>query len=219
MRLAARCGAGFRPPRRDRRVREPHRQTAPPSQCRVISRAVRDPIARFRDMMTMLGVVFERHRGVSGCLRGSSLRRSSPGRQPQPIRATTSPAGPPRRRRVRLAVVALATRYRPGPLGPCPPRRRHRPPQAHYDRRARPQARDRFVTVPGRRCPARRRRPQNLTADRPHRRPTRRPTPRPSCDRVFAWVDHRKTEGSRRLGPAYARMRDWGCGRNRPNWI
>jgi hypothetical protein len=41
-------------------------------------------------MMTVFGVVFERHRGVSGCLRGSSLRRSSPGRQPQPIRATTS---------------------------------------------------------------------------------------------------------------------------------
>ena len=38
----------------------------------------------------MLGVVFEWHRGVSGCLRGSSLRRSSPGRQPQPISATTS---------------------------------------------------------------------------------------------------------------------------------
>jgi hypothetical protein len=42
-------------------------------------------------MMAVLGVVFERHRGASGCcLRGSSLRRSSPGRQPQPIRATTS---------------------------------------------------------------------------------------------------------------------------------
>ena len=92
MRLAARCGAGLRLPRRDRLVREPHRQTAPPSQCRVIFRAVRDPIARFRDMMTVLGVVFERHCGVSGCLRGSSLRRSSPGRQPQPIRATTSRA-------------------------------------------------------------------------------------------------------------------------------
>ena len=41
-------------------------------------------------LMTMLGVVFERHRGISGCLRGSTLRQSSPGRQPQPIRATTS---------------------------------------------------------------------------------------------------------------------------------
>ena len=40
--------------------------------------------------MTVFGVVFERHRGVSGCLWGSSLRRSSPGRQSQPIRATTS---------------------------------------------------------------------------------------------------------------------------------
>jgi hypothetical protein len=90
MRLAARCGAGFRPPRRDRLVCEPHRQTAPPSQGRVIFWSVRDPIARFWDRMTVLGVVFERHCGVSGCLRGSSLRRSSPGRQPQPIRATTS---------------------------------------------------------------------------------------------------------------------------------
>jgi hypothetical protein len=33
-------------------------------------------------MMTVFGVVFERHCGVSGCLRGSNLRRSSPSRQP-----------------------------------------------------------------------------------------------------------------------------------------
>ena len=32
-----------------------------PSQCRIIFRPVRDPIARLPDVMTVLGVVFERH--------------------------------------------------------------------------------------------------------------------------------------------------------------
>jgi hypothetical protein len=90
MRLPAGRGAGFGPPCRDRHVGEPYHQTAPLSQGRVIFRPVGDPITRFGDMMTVLGVVFERHRGISGCLRGSRLRRSSPGRQPQLIRATTS---------------------------------------------------------------------------------------------------------------------------------
>ena len=36
------------------------------------------------------GLNLDRPLQVSSCLRGSSLRRSSPGRQPRPIRATTS---------------------------------------------------------------------------------------------------------------------------------
>jgi hypothetical protein len=90
MRLPAGRSSRFRASRRDGLVGEPDGQAAAPPQCCVVLRPVRDPIARFWDMMTMLGVVFEWHRGVSGCLRGSSLHRSSSGRQPQPIRATTS---------------------------------------------------------------------------------------------------------------------------------
>jgi hypothetical protein len=68
--LAAGRGSWLRPPRRNRLVREPNGQTAPPLQCRVIFRPVRNPIARLWNVMTMLGVVFERHGRVSDDDRG-----------------------------------------------------------------------------------------------------------------------------------------------------
>src|SRR6202171_454006 len=61
--LAPGRDARFRPPRRDRIVREPDGQATAPSQCRVVFRPVRDAIARLRNVMAMLGVVFERHGG------------------------------------------------------------------------------------------------------------------------------------------------------------
>src|SRR5882757_7416767 len=73
--LAAARGARLRPPRRDRLVREPNGQTATPPQCRVVFRPVRDPIARLGDMMTVLGVVFERHGGFP-IMNGATQRQS-----------------------------------------------------------------------------------------------------------------------------------------------
>src|SRR5271157_3803759 len=61
--LAPGRGARLRPPCRDRLAREPNGQTTAPSQCRVVFPPVRDPIAALRNVMAMLGVVFERHGG------------------------------------------------------------------------------------------------------------------------------------------------------------
>ncbi len=58
-------GARFRPPCRYRLVRDPNGQATSPPQCRVVFRPVRDPMARLRNVMAMLGVVFERHGGCS----------------------------------------------------------------------------------------------------------------------------------------------------------
>jgi hypothetical protein len=56
-------GARFRPPRRDRGVREPDGQATAPSERRVVFPPVRDPIATLRNVVAMLGVVFKRHGG------------------------------------------------------------------------------------------------------------------------------------------------------------
>ena len=61
MGLPAGRGSRFRPPRRNGRVGEPDGQAAAPPQCSVILRPVRDPIPGSRNMMTVFGLVFERH--------------------------------------------------------------------------------------------------------------------------------------------------------------
>src|SRR5258708_348763 len=64
--LASGRGARFRPPCRDRLVREPDGQTTALSQCRIVFPPVRNPIATLRNVMAMIGVVFERHDGFPG---------------------------------------------------------------------------------------------------------------------------------------------------------
>ena len=67
MRLAARRGSRLGPPRLDRLVRKPHGESAPPLQCGVILRPVRDSIPGLGDVMAVFSMVFERHgRAVSG---------------------------------------------------------------------------------------------------------------------------------------------------------
>jgi len=61
MGLPAGRGSRFGPPRRDGRVGEPDGQAAAPPQCCVVLRLVRDPIPGSRNMMTVFGMVFERH--------------------------------------------------------------------------------------------------------------------------------------------------------------
>ena len=73
MRLPAGRGSRFRPPRRDGRIGKPDGQTAAPPQCCVVLRPVRDPIPGFRNMMTVFGMVFERHGGEFPVVNGASL--------------------------------------------------------------------------------------------------------------------------------------------------
>ena len=74
-------GSRFRPPRRDGRVGEPDGQAAASPQCCVLLRPVRDPIPGSQNMMTVFGMVFERH------ARGFPVMD---GGQPGPIRLSTA---------------------------------------------------------------------------------------------------------------------------------
>src|SRR5271165_3431260 len=61
MGLPAGRGSGFCTPRRDRLVAKPDGQAAAAPQCCIVLRPVRDPISRSRNMITVFGMVFERH--------------------------------------------------------------------------------------------------------------------------------------------------------------
>ena len=61
MPLSIRCGARFRLPCCDRFAGEPDGEAAPLPQSRIIFRPIRDPVPRLRNMMTMRGVMLERH--------------------------------------------------------------------------------------------------------------------------------------------------------------
>jgi hypothetical protein len=71
MRLPA--GARFRPPRHDGCIGKPDCQTAALPQCCVVLRPVRDPIPGSRNMMTVFGMVFERHSREFPVVNGASL--------------------------------------------------------------------------------------------------------------------------------------------------
>jgi hypothetical protein len=93
MRLAARRGPRFRLPRLDRLVGEPHRQASPLPQRSIILRPVRDPIPRLGDVVTMFGMVFERH--GEGFQKANGLPhvcRRPFNRNEDPLHATRSPA-------------------------------------------------------------------------------------------------------------------------------
>src|SRR5271155_3332083 len=77
MGLSAGRGSRFRPPRRDGRVGEPDGQAAAPPQCSVILRPVRDPIPGSRNMITVSGVVFERHGREFPIVNEASLPRQA----------------------------------------------------------------------------------------------------------------------------------------------
>jgi hypothetical protein len=80
MRLTTACGAGLGPPGGNRLVREPHRETSPLAQGRVILRPVRDPVPLLGDAVTASGIDFEWHGRIRNQVASSPMPSRS-GRQ------------------------------------------------------------------------------------------------------------------------------------------